>query len=90
MVLSRDVNLANQVKLCGKGTTLDDMLIQRLEVRGIRRVFVRGRPIPGPNAEERAAIEARVADRFSHVQHLPHMVDVQRAVERLLRKRWSQ
>jgi hypothetical protein len=89
MVLARDVTTAGQVKLVGKGTTLDALLIARLDGRQVRRIHVQGRPIPGPTPEQQQAQLDRLAERFARVQDQPLMVDLQRAVERILRKRWT-
>jgi hypothetical protein len=89
MVLARDVNQGAQVKLCGKGTVLTGELLQQLDIRGIKRIVVQGRPIAGPTAAQKAEEARQLAERFARVQDQPAMVELQRAVERLMRKRWA-
>ena len=83
MVLSRPV-ASGGVALCGVDTRLNDALIQRLMLRGIKRLHVQGHPVP---SRQSVAIEEQIRDlrnRFNRVSHLPHMARLQRAIEQEL------
>jgi carbamoylphosphate synthase small subunit len=87
MVLSRPVALQTKVMLCARGSELNDATIARLMARGIKRIWVQGHPLPGPAQEDYAGVMRRLHERFSRVQHVPTMLGIQRAVERVLVRR---
>jgi hypothetical protein len=84
MVLSRPVLAKAGLVLCGEDTELSDKLIHLLTLRGIKRIFVRGQPLPAQASrplEERLALLER---RFSRVGHLRSMLQIKDAVARHL------
>jgi hypothetical protein len=87
MVLSRPVALPNKVVLCGRGLALDDPLIHRLMGLGIKRVHVRGRPLPAVHREGFAERLARLRRSFSRVRHVPHMALLEQAIEKRVVRR---
>ena len=87
MVLSRHVALQSKVMLCPRGAELSNETITRLMARGIKRIWVQGHPLPGPAQEDYAGIIRRLHERFSRVQHVPTMIGIQQAVERVLVRR---
>jgi hypothetical protein len=84
MVLSQPVVLPNKVALCARGTELSAPLIARLMQRGIKRVHVRGHPIPDLAQQGYAEVVRRLRLRFSRVRDRPVMVELERVVERVL------
>ncbi len=82
MVLSRPVSLANGARLCGVGTQLSDDLIQRLTIRGIKRIFVRGQPVPSRSAQPFEQRLAALRQRFSRVRQRHLMAQLERAIEK--------
>ena len=79
--MARPVVTANKVTLCGRGTRLTEQLIQRLTLRGIKRIFVQGHPFP---ARSQAPIDERIRElrmRFSRVGDVPLMARIERAIE---------
>jgi hypothetical protein len=73
MVLAQSVFTQNRVPLCGPGTELTDSLIHRLTMRGVKRIHVRGLPLPDrvhrPFEEQRLETQ----ERFSRGQQPPMM-----------------
>lgn len=87
MVLSQSVRSQGGVVLCGPGSALTEALIQRLTMRGVKRIFVQGRPLP---SRSQAPLDQRIGDlrrRFSKVGHVPLMAIVERAIEAEVVKR---
>ena len=73
--------------LVGEGVELGEQLISQLMTRGIKRIVVRGTPIPGPS---RATWDERVRmldERFEHVRHYPFMSALRDIVARVMAKR---
>jgi hypothetical protein len=71
MVLSKDVRSSDDpssMTLCGKGVTLTDSLIDRLQQKGVQSVSVEGHPV---HVEGEATLEQMLAAldlRFSRVE----------------------
>jgi hypothetical protein len=87
MVLSRPVVLPSKVVLCASGMELTDSVITRLMTRGIKRVHIVGRPLPGPSREAFGEGMAKLQERFSRVRHVPLMVSLQQIVEKAIVRR---
>ena len=86
MILSRPVVLPNGITLCGPGTELSDSLIQRLTLRGIKRIHVRGHPLP---ARSHTPMQQRLRElhrRFNRVHHIPLMAMLERAIENEMKR----
>jgi len=87
MILSRPVLNRNGIALCGVGTLLSDALIQRLTLRGIKRLHVAGRPVPTRGTRPLSDQIAALRQRFRHVDDEPLMALIERAVEKELVRR---
>ena len=87
MTLSRPVAMPNKIALCARGTVLSDILITRLMARGIKRIYVKGHPLPGPDKDAYLESMKKLHERFSRVRHIPFMVSLQQTVERVMVKR---
>jgi hypothetical protein len=87
MTLSRPVAMPNKIALCSRGTVLSEILITRLMARGIKRIYVKGHPLPGPDKDAYLESMKKLHERFSRVRHIPFMVSLQQTVERVLVKR---
>ena len=87
MVLAEHVLLPGKVVLCARDTELNEALIARIMQRGIKRIPVRGTPLPGPERESWSATTARLRHRFSRVAHVPFMAELARATERVMARR---
>ncbi len=86
MVLAQPVILPNKVTLCARGTVLSEVLITRLMIRGLKRIYVQGRDLPGPNrARFNESIE-QLHERFSRTTQIPTMVSLRIIVERVMVK----
>lgn len=89
MVLAKDItnpNDASGMTLCGKGVTLTDSLIRRLEQMGIQSIIVEGHPV---KIEGEATLEEMLADldkRFSRVLDDPLMVKIKGMYERHIKR----
>ena len=87
MTLSRPVAMPNKIALCSRGTVLSEILITRLMARGIKRIYVKGHPLPGPDKDAYMESMKKLYERFSRVRHIPFMVSLQQTVERVMIKR---
>ena len=87
MVLAEHVLLPGKVVLCARDAELSDALIARMMQRGIKRIHVRGTPLPVPEREPWSAVTARLHHRFSRVAHVPFMAELARAAERVMARR---
>jgi hypothetical protein len=69
MVLAQAIFTQNRVPLCAPGTPLNDGLIHRLTMRGVKRIYVQGTPLPdrAHRPFDQQAAEAR--ERFSRLEH---------------------
>lgn len=87
MVLSRPIALPNRTVLCGAGVSLSAPVIQRLTLRGIKRIYVRGQPLPTRSQEPLDVRLKALRWRFSRVRLLPLMSVIERAIEREMERR---
>jgi hypothetical protein len=87
MILSRPVAMPNKVSLCARGMELSDAVITRLMSRGIKRIWVRGQPLPRPGHDAYLETIRKLRERFSRVHHVPIMVSLQQLVEKVLVRR---
>lgn len=88
MVLSRPVQTPTKLMLCGRGAELSDLLIRKLMARGIKRVWVKGRPLAALAGHEGFAQRmARLRLGFSRVRHLPHMAALEAVIEKQIVRR---
>ena len=69
MVLAQSVYTQNRVPLCGPGTGLNDELIHKLTMRGIKRVVVQGQPLPDRNQRPFEEQARECHDRFARMEH---------------------
>jgi hypothetical protein len=84
MVLSRPVQLPNQMVLCPRGSTLDPALIHRLMARGIKRIYVRGNPLSLHRMVSYSERRERLRHAFLRARDIPHMAVLEHVLERLL------
>jgi hypothetical protein len=87
MVLSRPVQLPNKMVLCPRGAELADGLITRLMGMGIKRVWVRGKPLPAFGQEGYSQRIARLRASFARVRHIPLMGALEQAIEKQIVRR---
>lgn len=87
MVLSRSVQLPNKTVLCPRETVLSDDLVLRLMARGIKRVHIRGTPLPGNHQLGFSGRIERLHQAFSRVHHLDHLATLEKVVEHVLVRR---
>jgi hypothetical protein len=88
MVLARPVHLQNRMVLCPRGTDLGEALITKLMNLGIKRIWVRGRPLPEHRRPD--GFSKRIGDlrqRFARVRHIPLMAAIEQAVEKQIVRR---
>lgn len=87
MALSQPVMSKEGVALCGPGTVLTEPLLQRLVVRGIKRIHVQGHPVA---TRSQQPVETRIRElrqRFSRVADIPLMGLLERAIEQEMLRR---
>lgn len=87
MVLSRPVVLPSKVVLCASGMELTESVITRLMTRGIKRVHVVGRSLPGPTPDAFGECMTKLRERFSRVRHVPLMLNLEQIVEKAMVRR---
>lgn len=87
MTLARPVLLPDRMVLVGSGTTLTETMIGQLMARGIKRVVVRGHPIPGPAAQAWAERIRLLDERFERVRTVPVMLALRDIVARAMARR---
>ncbi len=87
MVLSRAIHLPNRTALCPRGVPLSDGLITKLMNLGIKRIWVRGQPMPVLELDGFAQRISRLRLGFSRVRHIPLMAAVEQAIERQIVRR---
>jgi hypothetical protein len=87
MVLSRAVSMPNKVVLCAAGQELSETIIQRLASRGIKRIWVKGRPVAGPGPMAFAESLERLRERFARCRDVQFMADLERQVEHCVVRR---
>ena len=72
------------VVLCGPGVALDDELITRLMLRGIKRIDVEGTPLPPPPRGSGGETIAILQRRFSRTEPTDFMQNLQRMVAEII------
>jgi len=87
MVLSRHVLLETRQILVKEGTVLVDSVIDRIMVRGIKRIWIQGPYQHGPQPLSYGEELKHLAERFSRVQHVPLMGAMKLSIARVLGKR---
>ncbi len=87
MILARPVMLQDKMVLVGTGGQLTDEMIAKLMKRGIKRIHVRGNPIPSPGHDDWQERLKRLYERFERVQHVPFMAALRQVVEREMARR---
>ena len=87
MVLAEPVMLPGRILLCGRDAELSEPLIHKMMQRGIKRIIVKGHPIPTPPPESWTVIQERLARRFSRVAHNPFMVALGQSAGRIMARR---
>lgn len=86
MVLAKPVVMPNRVVLCSAGMELTPSIINHLLVRGIKRIYVRGRPMPVHGEDQFEVMMRKLRRRFSRVRHVPLMLSIEQSVENALVK----
>lgn len=84
MVLAKHVTMPNRVVLCAAGMELNAAVINHLLARGIKRIHVKGHPLPAYGEDEFQVMMRKLRMRFSRVRHFPFMAGVEQAVENAL------
>lgn len=87
MILARPVQLPDRMVLVGEGVTISEQLIGQLMNRGIKRIVVRGSPIPSPRKEDWATRVRQLDLRFSRIHRYPFMTALRDVVARVLASR---
>jgi hypothetical protein len=86
MVLAKPVALPNRVVLCSAGMELTASTINHLMVRGIKRIYVRGQPLPARGEDEFEVMMRKLRLRFSRCRQVPRMASIENVVEHALVK----
>lgn len=84
MVLSKPVVMPNRVVLCSAGMELSATVINHLLVRGIKRIYVKGCPLPNHGPDDFEVMIRKLHERFARVQNNPLMVSIEQMVENAL------
>lgn len=87
MILARPVLLPDHMVLVGEGAELNDQMISQLMTRGIKRIIVKGNPIPGRGHIAWEDRLRQLHERFEHVSHLPFMTALRDIVARVMAKK---
>jgi hypothetical protein len=87
MVLSQPVIMPNRMVLCPRETVLTDALIHQLMARGIKRIHIRGTPIPGGHQIGYTERRGKLANAFSRVRSFDHMAAIERVIEQMINRR---
>ena len=81
MRIARPVTLPNKISLCGTGTELSDSLIQRFIMRGIKRIYVQGKPLTSPQHQPTSIQVEELYHRFKRVTDDLTMLSIMRCIE---------
>jgi len=84
MALSRPVATGNRMILCPAKTVLTQDLIDRMALRGIRRIWVVGHPVEDPTGKPFSVALAELRERFARCQSDPFMRELQVMTERVM------
>lgn len=84
MVLAKPVVMPNRVVLCSAGMELSASVINHLLVRGIKRIYVKGCPLPDHGPDDFELMIRKLHSRFARVRNNPLMVSIQQIVEHAL------
>lgn len=88
MVLARPViSLSRKTLLCGPGAVLDDAIITKLMLRGIKRVYVQGTPLAARREQAGELIRVAVRRRFSRAADTRTMESLEAMLVRELERR---
>ncbi len=88
MVLARDIHREDGIILCGKGTSLSEALIERLERLGIQTITVEGHPV---TEEGEKTLEGELADleeRFSPRTGDPLLMRLKEIIKDMIINSW--
>ena len=86
MILAKPVIMPNRVALCSAGMELSASVINHLLVRGIKRIYVRGQPLPARGEDEFEVMMRKLRHRFSRSRQVPLMSSIELIVEHALVK----
>lgn len=84
MVLARSVTTSTKVALCSAGAELTPSVIEQFLVRGVKRIYVKGCPLPDYGKDEYEVMITKLRARFRYVNTIPRMVVIQTMVENAL------
>jgi len=84
MILAKNVTTPSRVVLCAAGMELNSTVINHLLARGIKRIHVKGHPLPAYGEDEFEVMMRKLRVRFSRVRHFAYMAGVEQAVENAL------
>ena len=84
MVLSRQVATANKMVLCSAHKVLSQDLIDRMTMRGIRRIWVDGHPVEDATGKPFSVALAELRERFARCKDHPVMRDLLVMTERVM------
>ena len=88
MILAKDVLNAEGRTLCGKGTTLDNRLVERLKRMEISHITVEGHPVEMEGEKSIKEEIASIEERFSRVTKIPPLMYLKkRLIEKMIASR---
>lgn len=89
MALARDIRREDGIILCGKGTRLSEVLIERLKRLGIQTITVEGHPV---TEEGEKTLEGELADleeRFSPRTGDPLLMRLKEIIKDMIINSWQ-
>ncbi len=87
MLLARPILNASQVVICGAGMSLNEHIIHQLAIRGVKRIYVQGQPLPEPGQKPFGERLAELEQRFSRVHRSLLMRHLHQAIKDEMSKR---
>jgi hypothetical protein len=69
MVLAHDVMTADGKVLAAADSPVDDAMLRRLELAGVMKLVVQGKPVPGANMGYNANTRLKKLDHFFRAHH---------------------
>ena len=81
MVLAKDVENEEGRVLCGKGTPLNDSLIERLRRMEVTHLTVEGHPVTDENEKPLCEELRDIEKRFSRVKHIPPLMHLKKRLQ---------